>query len=179
MSITVETSETTQSAEARTGNTDYDPSAFRNVFEHNFTFASAVERNTHRFANRTAISDPSTGRSYTYRELGEVTGSLVAGLAERGVGVGDVVAYQLMNRPEFAFLYVAAQGLRAVSSPMNFRLAPAETAHILNDSQPIIFVYETWATADVPPEPPLPVTLTLCVAVLVRPASSVTVSVTL
>ncbi|GGF34126.1 class I adenylate-forming enzyme family protein [Subtercola lobariae] len=143
MSITVDTDV------VHHGNTDYDPSAFRNVFEHNFTFASAVERNTHRFANRPAISDPSTGRSYTYRELGEVTGALVAGLAQQGIGVGDVVAYQLMNRPEFAFLYVAAQGLRAVSSPMNFRLAPAETAHILNDSEPAIFVYETWATAEV------------------------------
>ncbi|CAN5176892.1 fatty acid--CoA ligase [soil metagenome] len=144
MSTTVDSS-----PETRYGNTDYDPTAFRNVFEHTFTFAAAVERNTHRFASRPAITDPSTGRSWTYRELGEVTGALVAGLAARGVGVGDVVAYQLMNRPEFAFLYVAAQGLRAVSSPINFRLAPAETAHILNDSQPIIFVYETWATPDV------------------------------
>ncbi|MDF2443608.1 MAG: hypothetical protein JWR01_1811 [Subtercola sp.] len=130
-------------------NTDYDPSAFRDVFEHHFTFASAVERNTHRFANRPAITDHATGRSWNYRELGEVTGQLVAGLAEHGVGVGDVVAYQLMNRPEFAFLYVAAQGLRAVSSPLNFRLAPAETAHILNDSEPAVFVYETGATPDV------------------------------
>ncbi|MCU1476736.1 MAG: AMP-binding protein [Subtercola sp.] len=152
MSITADSSQTLSSEQHQAThqpNTDYDPSAFRTVFEHNFTFASAVERNTHRFANRPAISDPSTGRSWTYRELGEVTGALVAGLAQQGIGVGDVVAYQLMNRPEFAFLYIAAQGLRAVSSPMNFRLAPAETAHILNDSEPAMFVYETWATADV------------------------------
>ncbi|MEF2976080.1 class I adenylate-forming enzyme family protein [Subtercola sp. YIM 133946] len=152
MSITVDSSQTLSSEQqpnAYEPNTDYDATAFRTVFEHTFTFASAVERNIHRFANRKAISDPTSGRSYTYRELGDVTGALVAGLAANGIGVGDVVAYQLMNRPEFAFLYVAAQGLRAVSSPMNFRLAPAETAHILNDSQPAIFVYETWATADV------------------------------
>ncbi|QJU54096.1 AMP-binding protein [Herbiconiux sp. SALV-R1] len=124
-------------------NTDYDTSAFREVFEQHFTWASAVERNVHRYANRTAITDSVTGESWSYRQLGEVTGALVAGLAERGVGVGDVVGYQLINRPEFAFLYVAAQGLRAVSSPMNFRLAPAETAHILDQSRPTIFVYET------------------------------------
>ncbi|UFS60530.1 class I adenylate-forming enzyme family protein [Subtercola endophyticus] len=152
MSITVDSAQTLSSDEHHNGyepNTDYDPTAFRNVFEHNFTFASAVERNIHRFANRPAISDPSTGRSWTFREFGDVTGALGEGLKQNGIGVGSVVAYQLMNRPEFAFLYVAAQGLRAVSSPMNFRLAPAETAHILNDSQPAIFVYETWATADV------------------------------
>jgi acyl-CoA synthetase (AMP-forming)/AMP-acid ligase II len=131
------------------GNTEYDPSELRNVFENHFTYATGFERNTHRFATRPALTDPPTGRTWTYRELGRITGSLVAGLAERGVGVGDVVAYQLMNKPEFAFLYLAAQGLRAVSSPVNFRLAPAETAHILDESKPAIFVYETWAADDV------------------------------
>ncbi|MFB2556864.1 class I adenylate-forming enzyme family protein [Herbiconiux liangxiaofengii] len=131
------------------GTTDFDPAPFRQVFEQHFTWASGVERNIHRFARRTAITDSVTGRSWSYRELGEVTGALVAGLAEHGVGVGDVVGYQLVNRPEFAFLYVAAQGLRAVSSPMNFRLAPAETAHILNESDPAIFFYETSLAAEV------------------------------
>ena len=130
-------------------NTDYDTSPFRQVFEQNFTWASGFARNTHRYAERTGLTDSTTGRSWTYRELGEVTGALVAGLAEHGVGVGDLVGYQLINRPEFAFLYVASQGLRAVSSPMNFRLAPAETAHILNQSKPVIFFYEASAAADV------------------------------
>jgi acyl-CoA synthetase (AMP-forming)/AMP-acid ligase II len=135
---------------ATTGaNTDYDTTAFREVFERHFTWASGVERNIHRFADRTALTDSTTGESWTYRRLGAVAGALVAGLAEHGVGVGDLVAYQLVNRPEFAFLYVAAQGLRAVSSPMNFRLAPAETAHILNQSRPRIFVYEAALTESV------------------------------
>lgn len=130
-------------------NSDYDPSGFRQVFETAFTYASAVERNTHRYANRTAITDSTTGESWTYRRLGEVTGALVEGLRRHGVGVGDIVGYQLLNRPEFAFLYVAAQGLRAVSSPMNFRLSPAETAHILTESEPVIFVYESALSGDV------------------------------
>ena len=131
------------------GNTEYDPTAFRQVFEQNFTWASAFERNTHRYANRTALTDSTTGASWSYRELGRVTGALVAGLAQHGIGAGDLVGYQLINRPEFAFLYVAAQGLRAVSSPMNFRLAPAETAHILDGSRPAVFLYEAAAAADV------------------------------
>ncbi len=124
-------------------NSDYDPAALKSVFEHNFTYASGVERNIHRYANQPALTDSDTGQTWTYREFGAVAGQLVAGLRERGVGVGSIVAYQLMNRPEFAFLYVAAQGLRAVSSPMNFRLAPAEVAFILSDSKPAVFVYET------------------------------------
>lgn len=129
-------------------NSEYDPSEFRQVFEQRFTWAAGVERNTHRYAGRTALTDSTTGKSWTYRELGEVTGRLVKGLADHGVGVGDIVGYQLMNVPEFAFLYVAAQGLRAISSPMNFRLAPAETAHILNTSRPKIFIYDARQTKD-------------------------------
>ena len=130
-------------------NTEYDPSEFRRVFENHFTWAAAFERNTHRYANRPALTDPQSGRSWTYEQLGEVTGRLVEGLRSRGVGVGDIVGYQLMNVPEFAFLYIAAQGLRAVSSPMNFRLAPAETAHILSTQTPTVFVYDIDDTANV------------------------------
>lgn len=130
-------------------NTEYDPSDLKAVFESSFTYARAVERNVHRYADRTAIVEGPTGRRWTYAELGAVTGALVAGLAKRGVGTGDLVAHQLMNRPEFAFLYVAAQGLRAVSSPMNFRLAPAETGHILRTQRPAVFVYEAASGADV------------------------------
>ncbi|HET6825179.1 MAG TPA: AMP-binding protein [Amnibacterium sp.] len=134
-----------------TGRTEseYDPSAFRHVFETSFTWAAGFARNVHRYAGRVAMVDGTSGATWTYAQLGDVTGALVAGLAARGVGPRDVVAYQLMNRPEFAFLYVAAQGLRAVSSPMNFRLAPAETGHILGRARPAVFVYEAESSADV------------------------------
>ncbi|MFC4242601.1 class I adenylate-forming enzyme family protein [Gryllotalpicola reticulitermitis] len=122
--------------------TGYDIGQLRGVFENHFTWTTAFERNVHRYARRAAISDPETGRSWTYAELGVVTGQLVEGLRRAGVGVGDMVSYQLMNRPEFAFLYVAAQGVRAVSSPMNFRLSPGETAFILDETKPVVFVYE-------------------------------------
>lgn len=132
-----------------TGNTDYDTSELRRVFESRFTWAAAFERNTHRCAQRPALSDPPSGRSWTYAQLGADTGRLVAGLRDRGVGVGDIICYQLKNTPEFAMLYIAAQGLRAVSSPMNFRLAPAETAHILDQTRPVVFVYDGAEAGDV------------------------------
>ncbi|MCL2514314.1 MAG: AMP-binding protein [Microbacteriaceae bacterium] len=136
------TTEPEQPARLSANGTGYDITQLAGVFEHHFTWTSGFERNTHRYADHPAISDPETGRSWTYAELGVVTGQLVEGLRRAGVGTGDLVGYQLMNRPEFAFLYVAAQGLRAVSSPMNFRLSPGETAHILNESKPVVFVYE-------------------------------------
>lgn len=124
------------------GNTEYDPSELKRVFESRFTWAAAFERNTHRYAARPALSDPPSGRSWSYSELGAHAGRLVAGLREHGVTAGDIICHQLMNTPEFALLYIAAQGLRAVSSPMNFRLAPAETAHILDQARPAVYVYD-------------------------------------
>ncbi len=136
-------------ASTHVGNTDYDPGELRRVFENHFTWAAGFERNTHRYAHRRALTDPPSGRAWTYAELGAATGRLVEGLRRQGVGVGDIVAYQLMNVPEFAFLYIAAQGLRAVSSPMNFRLAPGETAFILDSQRPKVFVYDVGDTANV------------------------------
>lgn len=129
-------------------NTSYDPSALKSVFETHFTWASGFERNVHRYAGRTAMTDLPSGRTWTYEQLGRDCGRLVAGLASRGIGTGDVVAHQLLNCPEFAMLYVAAQGLRAVSSPMNYRLAPGESAFMLAQEHPAVFVYDTSRAAD-------------------------------
>jgi acyl-CoA synthetase (AMP-forming)/AMP-acid ligase II len=120
----------------------YDPSAFRAVFERRFTYLAGVERNSHRFASRPAVHDPESGRRWTYAELWSDSGRLAAGLADAGVGPGDVVVFQLFNSPEFVLLWLAAQRLGAVAAPINFRLAPGETAHVLDDSLPRAFFYD-------------------------------------
>ena len=58
----------------------YDASAFRDVFEHRFTYLAGVQRNSHRFANRPALHDPATGRRWTYAELWADSGRLAAAL---------------------------------------------------------------------------------------------------
>ncbi|MGH3438444.1 MAG: class I adenylate-forming enzyme family protein [Sciscionella sp.] len=121
----------------------YDPAAFRAVFERDFTYLAGFRRNTHRYADRIALLDPVSDRSWTYAELGDEVDRLAAGLAGAGVRPGDVVVYQLFNSPEFATLYLATQACGAVGSPINFRLAPGETAFILQDSKPKVFVYDT------------------------------------
>jgi acyl-CoA synthetase (AMP-forming)/AMP-acid ligase II len=120
----------------------YDAGAFREVFEHRFTYLAGLERNSHRYAGRQALHDPATGRRWTYAELWADAGRLAAGLAASGVGPGDVVCFQLYNGPEFALLWVAAQRLGAIASPINFRLSPGETAYILDDSRPAAYVHD-------------------------------------
>lgn len=120
----------------------YDPSQFREVLEHHFTYLAGLQRNTHRYARRPALHDPATGRRWTYAELGADVDRLAAGLAGAGAARGDVVAFQLLNGPEFALLWLASQRLGAIAAPVNFRLAPGETAHILDDSRPAVYVYD-------------------------------------
>ena len=120
----------------------YDPAPFREVFEHHFTYLAGFERNTHRYARRPALHDPATGRRWTYAELGTDVDRLAAGLAGAGARAGDVISFQLLNGPEFALLWLAAQRLGAIAAPVNFRLAPGETAHVLDDSRPAVHAYD-------------------------------------
>lgn len=122
---------------------EYDALAYRTYFETAFTYINGFRRNVRRFADRTAIDDPASGRRWTYRELGADVDALAAGLAELGVAPGDLVAYQLFNGPEFAQLYLATQVAGAVGSPMNFRLASGETSYILANNRPRVFFYDT------------------------------------
>jgi acyl-CoA synthetase (AMP-forming)/AMP-acid ligase II len=112
------------------------------VFENNFTFIAGFQRNVHRYARRGALYDPETDRRWTYGELGLDVDRLAAGLAASGVGPGDVVQFQLFNSPEFVMAYLASQRLGAIASPINFRFSPGETAHVLADSQPRVFIYD-------------------------------------
>ncbi len=113
--------------------TGYDPTAYREYFEREFTYLAGFRRNTHRYARRTALHDPATGASVTYAELGALVDRLATGLADAGVQPGDTVVYQLFNGPEFAQLYLATQACGAVGSPVNFRLAAGETAFVLDE----------------------------------------------
>jgi acyl-CoA synthetase (AMP-forming)/AMP-acid ligase II len=124
----------------------YDPTAFRDVFEHHFTYLAGFWRNVHRYASRPALHDPLTGRRWTYAELGRDVERLAAGLAACGVGRGDVVVFQLFNTPEWALLYLAAQHLGAIGSPVNFRFSRGETALVLDDSRPAAYVFDVAIT---------------------------------
>src|SRR5581483_10757582 len=54
----------------------------------------------------------------TYSELGERVDKIAIGLLERGVGKGDVVAFQLPNWWEFTALFFACNRIGAVGNPL-------------------------------------------------------------
>jgi acyl-CoA synthetase (AMP-forming)/AMP-acid ligase II len=120
----------------------YDASAFRAVFEHNFTYLAGVQRNSHRFANRPALHDPASARRWTYSELWADAGRLAAALEAHDVHAGDAVVFSLFNGPEFLLTWLGAMRLGAIPAPINFRLSAGEVAYVLDDSRPTAFVYD-------------------------------------
>ena len=121
----------------------YDVGMFKETFEHSFTYLNGFMRNTHRFANRPALTDPLRNLTWTYAELNREANRFAHALLADGVGRGDVVMYQLLNSAEFVFSFLGPQKIGAINCPINFRLSPGETAFILDDSKPAAFVYDS------------------------------------
>jgi acyl-CoA synthetase (AMP-forming)/AMP-acid ligase II len=75
------------------------------------------------------------GEATSYAEMADRAIASAGGLAERGVGAGDVVAILSYNCPEFLEAIFAANYLGATAMPINWRLAAPEVRYILEHSQ--------------------------------------------
>jgi fatty-acyl-CoA synthase len=75
------------------------------------------------------------GRALSFAQLQDRVARLAAALAQRGVRHGDRVAILMVNRPEFVETFLACQTAGACAVPVNFRLSPDETAHVLADAE--------------------------------------------
>lgn len=71
---------------------------------------------------------------YTYGQLTAAVGRVAAGLAERGLGRGDVAAVFSPNCPDYPAVFHGVLSAGAVCSPANALYTPAELAHQLRDS---------------------------------------------
>jgi acyl-CoA synthetase (AMP-forming)/AMP-acid ligase II len=122
---------------------EYDSTSFRGVFERDFGYLAGVARNASRFADQPALSEAEGERTWTYAELWHDVERLAGEFAARGVRPRETVVFQLFNGPEFALCWLAALRLGAVATPINFRLSAGETAHVLDDSLPAAFIFDT------------------------------------
>ncbi len=71
----------------------------------------------------------------TYGEMADRAAALAAGLHERGVSAGDVVALLSFNCIEFLETIFAVNYLGAIAMPINWRLAAPELRYILDHSE--------------------------------------------
>ncbi|GGA33774.1 class I adenylate-forming enzyme family protein [Paenibacillus physcomitrellae] len=120
----------------------YDVTMFKETFEHEYTYINGFIRNAHRFANRPAVTCTQRERTWTYSELNREVNTLANALLADGVSKNEVVTYQLLNSVEFVLSFLAPQKIGAINSPINFRLSPGETAYILDDSKPAVYIYD-------------------------------------
>ena len=77
----------------------------------------------------------------TYAELNSRVNRLANALTGLGVNAGDRVAVLLFNSNEYAEATFALAKLGALLVPLNYRLAPPELEHILNDSGSNVLIY--------------------------------------
>ncbi|HWN34092.1 MAG TPA: AMP-binding protein, partial [Pseudonocardia sp.] len=81
------------------------------------------------------------GRALSYAELAERVERLADGLAARGVGPGDRVAYLGANDIATFEVFFAAGRLGAIFAPFNTRLTPPEIGYLLDDCTPTVLVH--------------------------------------
>jgi fatty-acyl-CoA synthase len=74
-------------------------------------------------------------RSYTYGQLEEWTAKIVTYLSSAGLKKGDRIAWIGKNSDLYFTLFFGAARLGVVMVPVGWRLAPAEWAFIVNDTQ--------------------------------------------
>jgi len=86
-----------------------------------------------------ALVDP-TGREWTRGELHDECNRIVHGLRALGLEHGDTVAVCLPNCAEFYAIYLACLQAGWYLTPINWHLAPAEVAYIVQDCGAKAFV---------------------------------------
>jgi len=101
-------------------------------------FASTLDHHAHRRPDKVVLTHLDS--TLTNAELHQRVNALAAGLLDRGVRRGDVVALLLHNCPEFLELVYAVTRIGAAFLPLNVRLAPAEWEYILGHSGAVALV---------------------------------------
>lgn len=80
------------------------------------------------------------GATLSYAELDTVSDAVAAGLAGRGVGVGDLIGLLLPSGAAYAVTYVAAAKIGAVTAGVNDRLSPPERRRCLEIAGPRLVI---------------------------------------
>jgi long-chain acyl-CoA synthetase len=83
------------------------------------------------FGDRTALVIE--GRTFSFRELDELSDALAASLVRMGIRAGDRVTLHAPNSWEWIVSYYGALKTGAVINPVNVMLTPAEVAYVTKD----------------------------------------------
>lgn len=87
------------------------------------------------------------GLVVSYADLAQLSDEVAVGLAERGVGLGDVVGLVLPTIPEYIVAYLATAKLGAITAGVNIRLSEPEREGVLAVAQPKLVLDESSVSA--------------------------------
>ena len=87
-----------------------------------------------------AIIMASSGKTITYKELNDRSNQGARYFRDKGLKVGDHIAFLLENNPRFYELCWAAQRAGLYYTAISFRLTAEEAAYIINDCGARIFI---------------------------------------
>jgi len=84
--------------------------------------------NLSQFKDRPCLINGANGVTYTYSEVELTARKVASGLDKVGIKQGEVIMLLLQNCPEFAFAFLGASYIGAVSTTANPFFTPAEVA---------------------------------------------------
>jgi long-chain acyl-CoA synthetase len=99
---------------------------------HNQSLCQAFDEATDKWKDKTAIIF--YGRKISFKEIREKADRVAAALHDLGVRKGDVVAFLLLNSPEFIIAYYGTLKTGAIISPISPVYVSSEIKHQLEDS---------------------------------------------
>lgn len=99
-----------------------------------FNISSFLDTCTIRTPDKTALIHPKSGRSYTFTDLSQMSGSLASGLLASGLSPGDRVVIYLDSSPEYLISYLAIWRAGMVVVPTNIVYRNEELAYTIRDS---------------------------------------------
>lgn len=87
---------------------------------------------------------------YSYATMDKLVDACAAGLARRGIALGDRVAVFLDNCPEAVIAVLGIARLGAVLVPVGARLRRPELEYVVADSEPAALIYDATFAAELP-----------------------------
>src|SRR3954462_15808449 len=113
-----------------------------------------LQRNAFRQAQRPGVV--AAGATLTWAELRQRVLRAAAGLRDKGIGAGDVVAVQLPNVAEFLILHLAIARLGAVMCTVHMPYRGAEIDLITSHSGAKLFINGSYPIRELEAPGPLP-----------------------
>ena len=119
-----------------------DYSVWTELWEKEYTLTRQLYRSVLRCGNKEAIVDPENNRILTFRELDEESNRFAHALLDLGIETFDVVMGNVMNTYHWFTIFIGSIKARCVFSSLNTRLPEGQLCYLVDDSEPVVFVYD-------------------------------------